>query len=260
MIRNNIVFIGEENRTNNDLYQLLNWRFNVISCTQPECVPLTAVMEAKPVIILVSLVGSKFDMGGLFDSLLSTCTGIPVMTIGNEMESSIYNTYYEKEQFHKILRPVTGKRVIDICRAVIAGKTYAGVTTAADIQSSKNDEKLHILVVDDNAMVLRNIKGILDEKYSVAVAPNGIKAFMSIGKRMPDLILLDYEMPEMNGKEVLKKIQEDEELYEIPVVFLTSVDSKEIVMELLSLRPAGYLLKPVDSDMLLDKIEEITGK
>ena len=259
MIRNNIVFIGEENRTNNDLYQLLNWRFNVTNCTQPECVPMTEVKAAEPVMILVSLVGSKFDLSGLFEALLSNCMGTPIVTIGNEMESNAYNEYYEKEHFHRIMRPVTGKRVIDICRTIIAGKNYAEMA-ASESTVAKSDEKAHILVVDDNAMVLRNIKGILDEKYSVAVAPSGIKAFVAMGKKTPDLILLDYEMPEMNGKEVLQKIQEDEELSEIPVVFLTSADSKEIVMELLSLRPAGYLLKPVDADMLFHKIEEITGK
>ena len=72
MIRNNIVFIGEENRTNNDLYQLLNWRFNVKNCNQPECVPVTELAETKPVMILVSLVGNKFALDGLFDVLVNT--------------------------------------------------------------------------------------------------------------------------------------------------------------------------------------------
>ena len=109
-------------------------------------------------------------------------------------------------------------------------------------------------------MVLRNIKSILQNHYSVAVAPSGVHAFISIGKRTPDLILLDYEMPEMNGKEVLEKLQAEEEYADIPVIFLTSVDNKEIVLELLSLKPAGYILKPADSAMLLDRIENIIGK
>lgn len=258
MIRNNIVFIGEENRTNSDLYQLLNWRFNVKNCVQPECVPVQEVAESQPVMILVSLVGGKFNLDSMFDALSVACPEVPIVTIGNEMECAVYDTYYKKEQFHKILRPVTGKRVIDICRTIIAGKAYVDVLPENNVKVS--GEKAHILVVDDNAMVLRNIKGILDEKYSVAVAPSGIKAFVAMGKKSPDLILLDYEMPDMNGKEVLQKIQDDEELCEIPVVFLTSADSREIVMELLSLRPAGYLLKPVDADVLFHKIEEITGK
>ncbi len=77
---------------------------------------------------------------------------------------------------------------------------------------------------------------------------------------MPDLILLDYEMPEMNGKQVLQKIREQEEYADIPVVFLTSMDTREIVIELLALQPAGYILKPVDSQMVLDRIEDIIGK
>ena len=136
------------------------------------------------------------------------------------------------------------------------GKTYSETEETV----TDSNEKPHILVVDDNAMVLRNIKGILENQYSVAVAPSGFHAFVSIGKKMPDLILLDYEMPEMNGKEVMEKLQSEDELKEIPIMFLTSVDSKEIVMELLSLKPAGYILKPVDSQMLVNRIEETIGK
>lgn len=126
--------------------------------------------------------------------------------------------------------------------------------------SAVAENKGHILIVDDNAMVLRSIKKLLDTKYSVAVAPSGNHAFISIGKKKPDLILLDYEMPNMNGKEVMEKLQEDEQLQNIPVVFLTSIDSQEIITELMALKPAGYLLKPTDSQLLHNKIYEIIGK
>ena len=96
--------------------------------------------------------------------------------------------------------------------------------------------------------------------YSVSVAPSGLHAFLLMGKKKPDLVLLDYEMPEMNGKEVFERIKEDEELKDIPVAFLTSIDSKEVVVELLALKPAGYLLKPVESQTLLKKVFEFIGK
>ena len=118
----------------------------------------------------------------------------------------------------------------------------------------------HILIVDDNAMVLRNIKGILETDYSVSVAASGNQAFRSISIRKPDLILLDYEMPEMNGKEVMEKLLEDDETKDIPIVFLTSLDSKQRVMEILALKPAGYILKPADSIALTEKVREILGK
>ena len=85
-------------------------------------------------------------------------------------------------------------------------------------------------------------------------------AFIAMGKKKPDLILLDYEMPEMNGKQVLEKIREQEEYADVPVVFLTSMDSRETVIELLALQPAGYILKPVESQVLLDRLEDIIGK
>ena len=122
------------------------------------------------------------------------------------------------------------------------------------------ENKPHILVVDDNAMILRNIKCILDPYYSVAVAPSGLHAFLAIGKKKPDLILLDYEMPEMNGKEVLERLKADGETKDIPVAFLTSIDTKEVVVGLLALKPIGYLLKPVETQLLLDKVFEFIGK
>ena len=256
-MKNNIVLIGEENRINNELYQLLNWRFKVTYYNNIERISYQELAESAPVIVIVNIMGNTFDCHDLFTYIAKECPETSVMTICGKTESNLYESFYESEQFHKLVRPITGRRILEICRAVIAGKAYTEEEEAAPITPH---EKPHILIVDDNAMVLRNIKGMLDTKYSVAVATSGLQAFVSIGKKKPDLILLDYEMPTMNGKEVLEKLQSDEELNEIPVVFLTSADSKEIVMELLALKPAGYILKPVEAKLLFDRIEEIIGK
>ena len=255
-MKNAVVFIGEENKTNNELFQLLNWRFRVNFYNDLESFNFEELKKAEPAVLIVSMVGNHLEYHDLFDYMTKECATVPVITISTQAESEAYEQFYEKKQFHRILRPILGKRVLEICRKVIVGSSYYD----EEDDSLKGDEKGHILVVDDNAMVLRNIKGILDEKYTVSVAPSGVHAFISIGKKMPDLILLDYEMPEMNGKEVFEKLQSEEELKDIPVVFLTSMDSKEIVLNLLALKPAGYLLKPVDSQMLKDKIYEIIGK
>lgn len=114
----------------------------------------------------------------------------------------------------------------------------------------------HILIIDDNALVLRNMKVLLDERYSVAVAASATQAYMAMEKRKPDLILLDYDMPEINGKELYVKFKKDEEYKDIPIVFLTSAADANIVQELLSLRPAGYVLKPVNTANLMSVIED----
>ena len=104
------------------------------------------------------------------------------------------------------------------------------------------------------------VKAMLEKTYDVSVATSGKMAITQAKKKRPDLILLDYEMPEMNGKQVLQKLRDQEEYADIPVVFLTSMDTREIVIQLLALQPAGYILKPVDSQMLVERIEDIIGK
>ena len=121
-------------------------------------------------------------------------------------------------------------------------------------------KKKHILVIDDDPMMLKLVNEQLHERYNVATAISGKLALSFLEKKQTDLILLDYEMPEMNGKEVLERMQADEELNDIPVAFLTSVDTKDVVVELLALKPAGYLLKPVESQALLKKVFEVIGK
>ena len=120
--------------------------------------------------------------------------------------------------------------------------------------------KPYILIVDDNSMILRNLKIILEKYYNVDTAQSGKLAFSSMRKRRPDLILLDYEMPEMNGKEFMLKLQENDMYKEIPIIFLTGTDSKETVVKLLSLKPAGYLLKPQDPTDMFNKINKILGR
>ena len=254
-MRKNVVFIGENNRINNELYQLLNWRFKV-ECYYPEGeIELSKISVLEADLVIVSLVGTKVDFKEFFSVIKEKCPALSVVTISTKVESEAYEEFYECEQFHKILRPVTGRKILEVCKAVITRTEYV---VNKNVAYSK--EPMLILVVDDNAMVLRNIKSILQNHYSVAVAPSGVHAFISIGKKTPDLILLDYEMPEMNGKEVLEKLQAEEEYADIPVIFLTSVDNKEIVLELLALKPAGYILKPADSGKLLERIENIIGK
>ena len=120
-----------------------------------------------------------------------------------------------------------------------------------------NENKKKILVVDDTSMTLRNIKSILDRKYEVFLATSGPQGLRFIPEKEPDLVLLDYQMPEMSGKEVFETMQADENMKNIPVVFLTGVDDKKTIMSVLALKPAGYLLKPVDEDKLIDTLEQI---
>lgn len=116
-----------------------------------------------------------------------------------------------------------------------------------------------ILVIDDSTIIHRTVKSFLDDKYEIATAINGKVAMRYLQSKRVSLILLDYEMPGINGPELLAKIKEFPELANIPVIFLTCINDVEKIQKALALKPQGYLLKPIDKEALTKKITEIIG-
>ncbi len=117
--------------------------------------------------------------------------------------------------------------------------------------------KKQILVVDDDRNVLKMLKTALEEKYEVTSTLNGLIVEKVLATKKIDLIVLDYEMPIMTGAEVYRKIKAKPEYANIPICFLTGVSDKEKVMEIMSLRPDSYLLKPLDLEVLMTAIENL---
>ncbi len=120
-----------------------------------------------------------------------------------------------------------------------------------------NRGRKHVLVVDDNSMMLKLIKEYLHETYDVATAVSGKIAMKFLERRMTNLILLDYEMPGENGPAVLEQLRANEATKDIPVVFLTGVTETKKIQEALMLKPQSYLLKPVNREKLLSTIESL---
>lgn len=119
--------------------------------------------------------------------------------------------------------------------------------------------KKHILVVDDDSSVLKLLKGYLAERYDVATAINGKIALKFLETKKTDMVLLDYEMPVENGAAILSKIRENEATAKLPVVFLTGVTDRKKILEVLALKPQGYLTKPIDMEKLSSTIKGVLG-
>ncbi|MCR5084816.1 MAG: response regulator [Succinivibrionaceae bacterium] len=111
-----------------------------------------------------------------------------------------------------------------------------------------------LLLVDDDPTFLRVMRSWLSEEYDVVPVSSGTQALQYLANHRPELVLLDYEMPVLNGPRVLKAMRSESALHDIPVIFLTGVDSREQVTEALSLHPAGYILKNNDKRRVLDTI------
>lgn len=120
--------------------------------------------------------------------------------------------------------------------------------------------KKKILVVDDSGAMLRNVKGWLEDHYQVVLANSGAMAIKYLATDRPDLVLLDYEMPIVDGKQVLGMIRAEKEFSDIPVIFLTSKDDKESVLQVMSLKPDGYLLKTLEPAKIIQAVDDFFEK
>ncbi|MEE9239098.1 MAG: response regulator [Thermodesulfobacteriota bacterium] len=124
--------------------------------------------------------------------------------------------------------------------------------------------KKKILVVDDEASLTRMLRRNLEAtgKYEVREENSGALAYATAQQFQPDMIILDVMMPDMDGGDVAAKIQDDESLKHIPIVFLTAILKKEEVAESTGSTIGGrtFLVKPVKVDDLIACIENHLGK
>lgn len=119
----------------------------------------------------------------------------------------------------------------------------------SSVEWKEISQKKKVLVVDDSDFMLKTVEELLEKDYEVTLAKSGLSAIRSITLERPDLILLDYEMPVINGSQVLEMIRAEEDFADIPVIFLTSRVDRESVRKVIELKPEGYLsksLQPTD--------------
>ena len=128
------------------------------------------------------------------------------------------------------------------------------------VQNHGKHTKKKILVVDDSGAMLRNVKGWLEDRYQVILANSGAMAIKYLALNRPDLVLLDYEMPVVNGKQVLEMIRTETEFSDIPVIFLTSKNDRESITQVMGLKPEGYLLKTMKPDDIVKTIDDFFEK
>ena len=114
-----------------------------------------------------------------------------------------------------------------------------------------------LLVVDDEAGIAEALEELLsDEGFHVQVALNGKEGLARIAEKRPDLILLDYMMPVMNGGEVLSALQGDAARRSIPVILMSVLPRSSIPQEGQS---TAFLRKPFSMDRLLAEIHRLLG-
>lgn len=115
----------------------------------------------------------------------------------------------------------------------------------------------HILIVDDNKMNLVMAKQELSADYQVTPVTSGAQALMFLEKMHTDLILLDINMPDMDGRETMRRIRENDAWKSIPIIFLTADASPETEAQCLSDGAEDFIIKPFVPQVMKSRIERI---
>ncbi len=113
----------------------------------------------------------------------------------------------------------------------------------SSLSSGNGTAQKTLLLVDDDAVMIRTLREGLSTSYKVLPANSGANALKILAKTKPDLILLDYEMPEMNGPQVLEALRADSETAKIPVMFLTAKSDSESIGKIEALKTQGHMMK-----------------
>lgn len=121
-------------------------------------------------------------------------------------------------------------------------------------------EKKKIVVADDEPFILSALQDTLSEDYSVYTASNGKEAIKTVEKVMPDLIILDVMMPEMDGLEACKQLKRNKETASIPVIILTAKGQITDIEKGFKSGADAYVVKPFSPARLIEKVEEIFEK
>lgn len=113
-----------------------------------------------------------------------------------------------------------------------------------------------IMIIDDDPLMLQTFKEMLQSNYRVYTANSGMNALQMLVNTNVDLILLDYEMPVIKGPQILEMLRSEAHTKDIPVMFLTSKNDRDSIIQVMNLNPVNYLLKSLPQSEICGKIRE----
>jgi len=118
----------------------------------------------------------------------------------------------------------------------------------------QNSETFSILLVDDDPIVIRVLNHILSAYSPVRFATSGRTALKLARESVPDLVILDVDMPELSGFEVCKQFKDDPALADVPIVFMTGHDSPQMHAKGIELGAADFINKPPHAPLVLAQV------
>ncbi len=226
---------------------------NTVSTVVGDFIQIDSCIEETDIFI-VNLPAKITDDAKSLRVLSQICESIVarkknVVVVGEkELIEEVGTIYRGIAKFQWVYRPVETDALCD----AIAKALEAPVQKAPT-------EKRRILIVDDDPSYAKMVREWIKDFYRVDIVTAGMQAITFLVKVPPeegvDLILLDYEMPVVDGPQVLQMLRQEPATANIPVIFLTGIGDRESVARVMSLKPSGYILKSTTRDNLLNVLE-----
>ncbi len=155
---------------------------------------------------------------------------------------------------HAFKRPVSMESILKELSIINTSYSYDSNLRGLENRILNSDKKT-ILIVDDDDIYLRTIENWFADDYNVYTAASVTSAISVLKMIHFDLVLLDYEMPLLSGLDFIRLMKSDPSTANLPIIFLTAKDDKEIIIEILKEEPAGYLLKTTAPILLRHSIK-----
>lgn len=237
-----ILVIGNVNTELLDMGRYIGRDFIVHTSADNTVMAGNMLKLIQPELILVQLNGFHEESTPIFEEIAKNYGSTPVMCLGTEDDILPFAIW--------LARPEIMLKTGDVSHEEI----LLAICEKLDVEPGSGRKS--VLLVDDDAVLLRTMNNLLKEDYNVKMAVSGEKALEMMQEKMPDIVFLDYNMPGFDGKETLERIREMPGGEEVPVVFLTGVGDRPHIEAILNLHPAGYLLKPAGKDMIYEILKK----
>ena len=166
-----------------------------------------------------------------------------MLIIGDKPAFDLVHHYIPKEDI-----------AFEVTRPLDMASLMEKVATATDDEFEIQRRKC-ILIVDDDPTYIQMVREWLKDSYRVGMANSGTQAVAWLATNKADLILLDYDMPVIDGPKVMEMLRSESFSQSTPVMFLTGKNDRESVTNVISLKPADYLLKTISKDKLLGTLD-----
>ena len=261
-----IMVTGQNRRVAGDLCEHLesDRGYLTVKCAANKVALYDVLLAEVPNVIIICLGNETLDSILAYNVMKDAvkernCT---VIAVANEEDEMYFRRHTTLDKVYFLSRPIPllslYEMLIRLEEKLEEEKDRYKEAFSEFINESAGSGRRQILVVDDDTDQLIHIKEQLREFYDVTPVKSGDAAFRFLTKRIPDLILLDFMMPEEDGPSVLRRLREVEKYADIPVIFLTGMTEKNTVIRTLTeLKPQGYIIKPSRKSEIVAKIIDV---